>query len=186
MFSKLFECFKSENEAKYRSIYSRDREGFVFVSKFWREKNTYHFFDKHKSLWTTHLVDFVKINLLELGNIAEIATVYKDRSQTMGYFRNWRFSIFNLFLFYLHLVLILWYPDLSIVMWRRCILCSLRNWKTNVVWEEGGEMLSRRSEIEVYCEVFQHFCRPSVATQFGGHNCHVITMVYKHLQRQAI
>ena len=47
-------------------------------------------------------------------------------------------------------------------------------------------MLSRRSEIEVYCELFQHFCRPAVATQFGGHNCQVITMVYKHLQRQAI
>ena len=57
--------------------------------------------------------------------------------------------------FYLHLALILWGPNS--MLRRHCGLCSLRNRKINIVWGWGGEMLSRRSKIEFYCEVSQHF-----------------------------
>jgi len=92
----LFERLKSEKVvinttlwAKYGSIYQQGRPGFVFVSQFLWEKNTCHLFFNNKSLWTTHLVAFVKINLLELGNITEITTVYANRLQTMGDKSSW-------------------------------------------------------------------------------------------------
>ena len=52
----------------------------IFVEK----KSACHFFSSNKSISTTHLVAFVKINLLELGYITEIATIHINRLQTMG------------------------------------------------------------------------------------------------------
>ena len=46
------------------------------------KKNACHFFSSNKSIRTTHLVAFVKINLLELGYITEIATIHINRLQT--------------------------------------------------------------------------------------------------------
>ena len=54
-----------------------------------RKKNACHFFSSNKSIWTTPQVAFVKINLLELGYITEIATVYINRLQTMGDKSSW-------------------------------------------------------------------------------------------------
>ena len=93
--------------AKYGSIYSWDTSGFGFASEFWWEKITCHFFFSQESLWTTHLVTFVKINLLKLGYIKEINTVCINSFQTMSdksswdAFRKSRFSILQHFFYYI-------------------------------------------------------------------------------------
>ena len=46
-------------------------------------------FFSQESLWTTHLVAFVKIDLLELGYKKEIATICINSLQTMGDKSSW-------------------------------------------------------------------------------------------------
>ena len=57
-------------------------------------------------------------------------------------------------LFYLHLALILWYPQPpNSMLCRRCSLCSRRNRKINIVLGRRGEMWPRCSKIQFYYSV---------------------------------
>ena len=51
---------------------------------FGKKKYTCHFFFSQELLCTTHLVAFVKINLLELGYIKEIDKICVNSLQTMS------------------------------------------------------------------------------------------------------
>ena len=93
-------------------------------------------------------------------------TAMSDKS-SWDAFRKWSFSIMMLFdtlafvLFYLHLVLILWYPWLpNSLLCRHSGLSSQRNKKSTLfLWGRGGNV-TKMLKNQFYYQVSQHFCRP--------------------------
>ena len=126
-----------------------------------------------ESLWTTHLVAFVKINLLELGYIKEIDTICKnslqkmsDKSSSDTFQEMTLFDTGAFVLFYLHLASILWYPQPpNSMLCRRCSLCSRRNKKKSTFLGGRGENVTETPKNRILLPSVSTLLSPIVLKQ---------------------